>query len=185
MALIVFLRGVNVGGSRCFQPSALARELAHLGAVSIGAAGTFVIRKRLGEAALRSEFTRRLPFITDLMICRSGELEQLLASDPFPAQSISPDLRRFVSILAQKVPKPPPLPFSYPAGDHWQVRIVGVSGRLAWALWRRVGRSFVDPNGVIEKYLGVRATTRNWNTVVRLWEVLRASSPICDKDSLT
>ena len=184
MAHVVFLRGVNVGGSRRFQPSALVRELAHLGAVNLGAAGTFVIRKHLREAALRSEFTSRLPFTTDLMICRSRELEKLAATDPFPTAGFPPDLRRFVSVLAKKPRQLPPLPFGYPPGKDWQVRIVGVSGRLAWALWRRLGRSFVDPNGVIEKYLGVRATTRNWNTVVRLCDVLRSSSPRCDKDSL-
>ena len=176
MAHVVFLRGVNVGSARRFQPSALARELAHLGAANLGAAGTFVIRKHLSEAALRSEFAGRLPFTTDLMICRSGELEKLAATDPFPTTGISPDFRRFVSVLAKKPRRLPPLPFSYPAGKDWQVRVVGVSGKLAWGLWRRVGgRSFVDPNGVIEKYLGVRATTRNWNTVVRLCDVLRSS----------
>ena len=139
MAHVVFLRGVNVGNARRFQPSALARELAHLGAANLGAAGTFVIRKHLSEAALRSEFAGRLPFTTDLMICRSGELEKLAATDPFPTTGLPPDSRRFVSVLAKKPRRPPPLPFSYPAGENWQVRLVGVSGKLAWGLWRRVG----------------------------------------------
>ena len=184
MAHVVFLRGVNVGGSRRFQPSALVRELAHLGAVNLGAAGTFVIRKHLSEAALRSEFTSRLPFTTDLMICRSAELEKLAATDPFPTTGLPPDSRRFVSVLARKPRHLPPLPFGYPAGKDWQVRVLGVSGKLAWGFWRRVGRSLLDPNGVIEKYFEVRATTRNWNTVVRLCAVLRSSSPRCDTDSL-
>ena len=174
MAHVVFLRGVNVGSARRFQPSALARELAHLGAENLGAAGTFVIRKHLSEAAVRSEFAGRLPFTTDLMICRSGELEKLAAADPFPP-GLPPDFRRFVSVLAKKPRRLPSLPSSYQTGEDWQVRIVGVSGKLAWGLWRRVGRSFLDPNSVIEKYLGVRATTRNWNTVVRLCDVLRSS----------
>ena len=45
MALIVFLRGVNVGGHRTFRPSTLARELSDYDVVSVGAAGTFVVRK--------------------------------------------------------------------------------------------------------------------------------------------
>jgi uncharacterized protein (DUF1697 family) len=184
MAHVVFLRGVNVGSARRFQPSVLARELVHLGAANLGAAGTFVIRKHLSEAALRSEFACRLPFTTDLMICRSRELERLAATDPFHTTAFLPEFRRFVSVLAKKPRRLPPLPFSYPAGKDWQVRVVGVSGKLAWGLWRRGSRSFVDPNGVIEKYLGVRATTRNWNTVARLCDVLRSSSPRCDKDSL-
>ncbi len=45
MALIVFLRGVNVGGHRTFRPSMLARELSDYDVVNVGAAGTFIVRK--------------------------------------------------------------------------------------------------------------------------------------------
>lgn len=46
MASIVFLRAVNVGGHKSFRPSALAAQVAALDVVSIGAAGTFVVRAR-------------------------------------------------------------------------------------------------------------------------------------------
>ena len=55
MALVVLLRGVNVGGHRTFRPAALARQLKHLDAVNIGAAGTFVIRRPVTRAQLRAE----------------------------------------------------------------------------------------------------------------------------------
>ena len=58
MALVVFLRGVNVGGHRTFRPSLLAQELKYLGAVNIGAAGTLVIRARVSRAKLRAELAR-------------------------------------------------------------------------------------------------------------------------------
>ena len=45
MSLVVFLRGVNVGGHRTFRPSILARELSAYGVLNVGAAGTFVVRK--------------------------------------------------------------------------------------------------------------------------------------------
>ena len=50
MALVVFLRGVNVGGHKAFQPTVLARALAALDVKSIGAAGTFVVRGKGGGA---------------------------------------------------------------------------------------------------------------------------------------
>ena len=46
MALVVFLRGVNVGGHRTFRPSVLARELGDYDVVNVGAAGTFVVRQQ-------------------------------------------------------------------------------------------------------------------------------------------
>ena len=64
MALVVLLKGVNVGGHRTFRPSALAEQLKHLGAVNIGAAGTLVIRRPVSRARLRVEIARRLPFDT-------------------------------------------------------------------------------------------------------------------------
>ncbi|HEU4387048.1 MAG TPA: hypothetical protein VFV34_04580, partial [Blastocatellia bacterium] len=39
------LRGVNVGRHRTFRPTTLAKQLKHLDAVNIDAAGTFVIRR--------------------------------------------------------------------------------------------------------------------------------------------
>jgi hypothetical protein len=38
MAIVVFLRGVNVGGHRTFRPSILARELSDYYVVNVGAA---------------------------------------------------------------------------------------------------------------------------------------------------
>jgi len=50
MALVVLLRGVNVGGHRRFRPALLAQALAHLDVVSIGAAGTFLMLKNTGTS---------------------------------------------------------------------------------------------------------------------------------------
>jgi hypothetical protein len=43
MAIVVFIRGVNVGGHRTFRPSILAGELSDYGVVNVGAAGTIAI----------------------------------------------------------------------------------------------------------------------------------------------
>ena len=106
MALVVFMRGVNVGTAKRFQPSLLAGELKHLGVSNLGAAGTFVVRGKIGQAALRAEFLRRLPFACDLMVCEGRDLLKLAAAEPFPESSNDPNLRRFVSILANRLPKP-------------------------------------------------------------------------------
>ncbi|MCC7008950.1 MAG: hypothetical protein IT184_09055 [Acidobacteria bacterium] len=60
MALVVFLWGVNIGGRRAFRPSKLREQLPHLDVVSIGAAGTFVVRQPTGRTALRTEIAARL-----------------------------------------------------------------------------------------------------------------------------
>jgi len=173
MPLVVFMRGVNVGTAKRFQPSLLARELEHLGVSNLGAAGTFVVRGTLGQAALRAEFLRRLPFACELMVCEGRDLLKLAAAEPFPDSPDGLDLRRFVSILAKRPPKPPRLPWSYPAGEQWQIKLLGISGRFVLCHWRRLGRSFLEPNSIVEKKFGVSATTRNWNTILRVCNVLQ------------
>ena len=175
MALVVFMRGVNVGGHRTFRPAALAKELAAFDVVNVGAAGTFVIRKTIGQRALRAELLRRLPFQAELMICRGRDLIDLACGEPFPDEPSHKDARRFVSILAKRPRALPRLPISQPAGDKWQVKIVGVVGRFAVSLWRRQGGTMVYPNEVVEKNLGVSATTRNWNTISAICDILKGS----------
>jgi uncharacterized protein (DUF1697 family) len=172
MALVVFLRGVNVGGHKAFQPAALARELADFDAVNIGAAGTFVIRKAVSQKVLRAELSRRLPFEAECMICPGRDLTALARGDSFPAAPSGEDVARFVSVLAVRPRALPALPFSQPADDTWQVQIVDVTGRYALSFLRRLGKRTLYPNEVVEKSLGVSATTRNWNTISTICDIL-------------
>ena len=110
MALVVLLRGVNVGGHRTFRPAALAKQLKHLDAVNIGAAGTFVIRRRVTRAQLRAELAARLPFSTEIMICDGREILRLMSHSYFAGQPTRPGIVRFVSVLARRPRVALPLP---------------------------------------------------------------------------
>ena len=88
MALVVLLRGVNVGGHRTFRPSALIKQLTHLDAVNIGAAGTFVIRQPVSRTELRAELGRRLSFDTEIMICHGREIVGLMSQNHFADQPV-------------------------------------------------------------------------------------------------
>jgi uncharacterized protein (DUF1697 family) len=174
MALVVFLRGVNVGGQRTFRPSVLARDLAELDVVNVGAAGTFVVRKTTGQRALRAEFLRRLPFHTEVVICGARDLLDLASADPFPDEPAIKPSHRYVSVMATRPRALPPLPLCYPAGNLWETKVIGVRGRFAFSLWRHLGgRSFVIPNEVVERNLSVVATARNWNTICAIRDILK------------
>jgi uncharacterized protein (DUF1697 family) len=170
-----FFRGVNVGGHNAFQPSAFARELARFDVVNIGAAGTFLVRKLVGQAALRTVLRRRLPFEADAMICRARDVLELVASESFTDVPDAKDLKRYVTVLAKRRVILPPLPLSQPGGKAWQVKLIAVLGRFALSVRRRMGRTFAYPNEVVEKKLGVAATTRNWNTISAVSRVLQGA----------
>ncbi len=172
MPLVVFLRGVNVGGHKAFQPSVFAQKLHRFDVKSVGAAGTFLVRGKVGGKTVRTEFLKHLPFDAQVMICSAKELSDLVRDDPFHEQSLHDEMRGFVSVLERRPRGMPRLPIEQPEGQDWQVRVIAIRGRFAVSLLRKTGRAFVYPNEVVEKRLGMAATTRSWNTIVTLHHLL-------------
>lgn len=175
MALVVLLRGVNVGGHRTFRPKALADALAPLDAVNIGAAGTFVIRRPITRAKLRAEFARRLPFDTEIVICEGREIAALVTENPFEEHSAPAGITRFLSVLAKRPAAGPAIPFQLPSTGPWLMRIVARQNRFVLGEYRRHMKVIGYLSG-LDKLFGVPATTRNWNTVTAIAKVLAGGS---------
>jgi len=132
-----------------------------------------VVLENESQTKLRGEILRRLPFKPELMICPARDVLALARGNWFGDALAGKDIGRFVSVL-QKAPRvKPPLPLEQPAGAKWEVRVVTVTGRFALSI-RRLGQTY--SNAVVEKYLGVPATTRNWNTIETICEVLKNQS---------
>src|SRR3954471_6340665 len=124
MALVVLLRGVNVGGHRTFRPAILAGQLKPLDAVHIGAAGTFVVRQPVTRGQLRAELMRRLPFDAEIIICPGRAIVRLMSQNPFGRQPVRPDAVRFVSVLCRRPRTEPSMPLSFPSSGRWLLRIL-------------------------------------------------------------
>jgi uncharacterized protein (DUF1697 family) len=164
MALVVFLRGVNVGGNRTFRPKQLAEQLAHLGCVNIGAAGTFVIRKRVAQSTLRREIAARLPFDCRMAMCQGREIINLIEKAPFGSKPPEADVTRFVSVLVGSADAIPDGPLRWPDKGQWLVRVRAVKGRFIIGEYRRNMKT-ISYLGALDKQFGQAATTRNWNTI--------------------
>ena len=137
MALVVLLRGVNVGGHRTFRPATLTKQLKNLDAVNIGAAGTFVIRQPVTQAQLREELASRLPFDTEIMICQGREIARLMNRNYFADQPVRPDVVRFVSVLSRRPRTAPSMPMSFPPSGRWLMKILARDNRFVFGLYRR------------------------------------------------
>lgn len=172
MALVVFLRGVNVGGHRRFRPSILARELIDYDVVNVGAAGTFVVRKPGSRVRFRAELRRKLPFETEVVLCDGCELIRLETENPFVAEPSRPDVVRFVSILSKPGSVRVPLPVVLPSHGDWLVRVVASQGQFVFGMYRRHMKT-IGYLGQIDNLYGVPATTRNWNTMMAIVQILK------------
>lgn len=173
MALVVLLRGVNVGGHRTFRPAALAKQLAHLGAVNIGATGTFVIRRRVSQANLRSEILGNLPFAAEMVIFQGREILELTSTQPFARQAVPPDVVRFVSVLSGRPRASASMPMTFPPSGEWLLKILRRDGRFVLGIYRR-HMKVISCLGALDRVFGVPLITRNWNTITAIAKVLGA-----------
>lgn len=172
MALIVFLRGVNVGGHRTFRPSIVARELSDYDVLSVGAAGTFVVRKPGSRAKFRTALLRKLPFEAEIVLCDGRDLMRLETENPFGTEPSGPDVVRFVSILSKAGGVRASLPVTFPTDGEWLVRVIASKGQFVFGVYRRHMKT-IGYLGQIDKLYRVSATTRNWNTIIAIVRILK------------
>jgi uncharacterized protein (DUF1697 family) len=181
MALVVFLRGVNVGGHRTFRPSVLAKELRGYEVVNVGAAGTFVVRKPVSAGEVRAMLLRKLQFEAEVMICEGRDVTGLVDADPFASEPAVPDVVRFVSVLSKAARAQASLPIVLPANGPWLLRIIGFNeagnGRFIFGMYRRQMKA-IGYLGQIDKLLGAVATTRSWNTITAIARILRNEAAV-------
>jgi uncharacterized protein (DUF1697 family) len=164
MALVAFVRGVNVGGHRRFRPSLLAKALSAHDVVSIGAAGTFVIRKPGSRTTFLAELRRRLPFDAEIALCGESDIRRLEDTNPFGAGPPPADVVRFVSVLTKAGRLRDALPVCMPSKQDWLVRVVARDGRFVFGEYRRHMKT-IGYLGKLDSLFGAPATTRNWNTI--------------------
>jgi len=171
MALVVFLRGINVGGHRRFRPSVLAKALSKYDVVNVGAAGTFVVRKPGSRTRFRAALVKKLPFEAEVALCDGRDLIRLMMEEPFGTEPPRPDIVRFVSILSKAGRLRPTLPMTLPPNGEWLVRVIAARNRFVFGVYRRHMRT-ITYLGQIDKLFGVPATTRNWNSITAIVRVL-------------
>jgi uncharacterized protein (DUF1697 family) len=172
-ALVVFLRGVNVGGHRRFRPSVVARQLSDYGVVNVGAAGTFVVRNPGSRAQFRAALLQQLPFETEVVLCDGGDLLlRVEARNPFAGEPPRADVVRFVSVLSKAGAIRAPLPARFPPKGQWLVRVMASDGRFVFGMYRRHMQT-IGYLGQIDRLFSAPATTRNWTTIAAIVRILK------------
>ena len=174
MALVVFLRGINVGGHRRFRPSLLATELKAYDVVNIGAAGTLVVRKPGSRARFLAELRRKLPFEAEIACCDDSDLLGLEAENPFAAEPARRDMVQFVSILSRDGHGKARLPIAIPEDGEWFVRVMVLKDRLVFGVYRRHMKT-IGYLARMDALLGAPATTRSWTTILSVLRILKSA----------
>lgn len=171
-----FLRNVNLG--RPGAPDRAAFEAAFLEAGAVRASsflvnGTLVfdtpagLRPRALAGRACALLRERCGLREPVFVRSVAALAALVADAPFAGVPLAEGDAHCVSFVAASRIALPALPFTNPRGD---VALLAATDGEVLSLSRRLGVSAGSPNALLEKLLGVPATTRTWRTVVRLVE---------------
>ena len=184
MKYVAFFRNLNLGRANC--PTKAQFEAAFVAAGAISASsfltnGTMVFsvgpgcraRQLLADAStlLRGSCGLREPaFIRPL-----GDLAEWAAMAPFASVHAAGVYACCISFLHEGCDLlAEPLPQASSRGD---VRVVQCTATEVFSVSLKIGNTPGSPNAFIEKHLDRPATTRNWNTVLRLVQRHAARSP--------
>jgi uncharacterized protein (DUF1697 family) len=106
-----------------------------------------------------------------------NEIADMVARDPFQSFSSEPDVKLYVAFLAERPRIKPQFPLLLPKEG---LEAFAMEGREVFIVSRRSPNgSYGFPNNFMEKELRSPATSRNWNTVVKI--VALAKSSHCDR----
>ena len=177
-AHVALLKAVNLGGKTMVSMAALrdlAQEIGWEQPRTLMQSGNLVFLATHGEAALETALeaavARRLDYRTAVFVRDAGAWTAAITANPFKDAAASDPSHMLLMTF-----KAPP-----PAGAVQALRAVirgresvEVRGREAYLIYPDgIGTSKLT-TAIIEKHLGGAGTARNWNTVLKIDEAMRA-----------
>jgi uncharacterized protein (DUF1697 family) len=172
MRYVAFLRGINLGKRRV-KNTDLSTAFEAMGfehvTVLIASGNVIFEANERDEAKLAQQIEdgleRALGFTVDTILRSADEIRAMLDLDPFKVIEVTKETRRYVTLLAEPTASTMALP--HEVGDG-AFRILSRTDREVFSvLVLKDGSRTVDLMAVLEKEYGKRATTRNWNTIVK------------------
>jgi uncharacterized protein (DUF1697 family) len=167
---VALLRGINVGGRNRVQMADLRQLLTDLGfddvSTYLASGNAIFTAPRQSAVLLAEEVAERIAQVSGIrvkvLIRTAGQLAAVLRRNPLGVEPADPS-RFFVAFLSKAAPDAAAdlMAPTYGEDRMW------VSGAEAF-LWCPGGFSALDLLTLIERRLGVAATTRTWNTVKQL-----------------
>ena len=174
---IALFRAINVGGHAKVAMSELRAIFAALGFAgpqTLLQSGNVVFSAEVGrsgrelEALVERAAADRLRLRTDIMVRTAQEWAAIITSNPFPNEAAR-DPGHLVVVALRDVP--PEARVNGLTACLTGPEIVRADGKQLYISYPSgIGRSKLT-NTLIEARLGTRATSRNWNTVLKLGEL--------------
>ncbi len=169
---LAFLRAINVGGHAVVKMHALVTAFSAAGCRNVRTfiqSGNVIFESSAGEQAIHRNLKAKLRSLLGtepgIFLRTLDEVSALVERDPFAKSRAEQNVTLYVAFLSERPRVSPQFPLLYPKEG---LEVFGISGREAFILSRPVPGSHGVPMKRIEKELQASATTRNWNTIVKI-----------------
>jgi uncharacterized protein (DUF1697 family) len=176
MKAVALLRAVNVGGTARIamaELKALAEDIGLAEPKTLLQSGNLVFEAGGKTAAaleklLEREIAERLRVETEVMVRTARQLKTTIAGNPFPKEAKNDPSRLHVHFL--KIPASAAAVAALSGAIKGREVVKGTGSEVFIYFPDGAGASKLT-NAVIERHLGARGTSRNWNTVTKLAEM--------------
>ena len=174
---VALLRGINVSGQKIIKMEELKELFVQPGISDVSTyiqSGNVLFRSALAdEIRLRNKIEahleKQLGYQVSVILRNHEQIKSAIASNPYPAEKLATGDELKVSLtFLQEAPQPHLIPTLPTQSGNDELQVVG---RDVYILYVAYGNSKLT-NALIEKKLGVRATTRNWATVNKIDELM-------------
>jgi len=176
---IVLLRGINVGGNKRIKMADLRHLLTKSGFTRVTTyiqSGNIVLSSKSDaddiEALVKKKIADAYGFSVQVMVRTANQWEQAINSNPFQPEKLDPKKHHLTFLSAVPASEKVMELNQFQSGAK-EFRVIGQVIYLYYP--EGAGRSKL-PNNFFEKKLGVRGTSRNWNTVSKLAEMIQELS---------
>lgn len=175
---VAFLRGINVGGNVVIMKEGLQKafELQGLQNVKIllNSGNVIFETSEVDVVALslkiREVLKKTFCFEIEVMLRTGSQIRSLISSDPFKNITVTPNTRLYITFLSGEPISSLKIPYVSPEGD-FQI-LHAEDGAIFSVLMLSPKRGTFDLMKIMEKEFGKKATTRNWNTVMKIAKML-------------
>ncbi len=175
MQFVLFLRGINVGGKQV-KMETLKKVLEQKGFKNVKtllASGNVIFEsERLNEKELRIKIKKILEetflFSIQCIVLSSKKVKDIYTKNPFKNISPKSEIKFYISLFQEKPKIKINLPFEMEGFS-----ILSASGNCVYSVVT-LSKNFgtVDAMEILEKEFGKDITTRNWNTIEKMYSLL-------------
>lgn len=172
MKYVALLRGINVGGNKKVPMAELkallekhgfenVRTLLNSGNVIFDSKDKLVVKQI--EEILKKGFGFEIPTILNT----ADQIKDLVKANPFKGEKVAKEIRFYVTFIAEK-----PASLEIPKTREGFKILRITETEICTVLDLSSKNRTVDMMSILEHDYGKKVTTRNWNTVIKLYDIL-------------